>query len=194
MFRLSCKTIVLLSSLMILPVSASAQSTNPANMGSDTNSTKTENTLSGDDKSFFNNAAEAGLAEVEGGKLAQQKASTSEVKDFAARMVTDHGKVNEELKALAESKGATVSTEPSLMQKGELKALSLLDDKFDENYVDRMGVAAHESTIELFQDTIKNSEDADIKAFAEKTLPSLQEHLKMAQDLNPTVSKAKAQP
>jgi len=179
---------------MILPVSASAQSTNPANMGSDTNSTKTENTLSGDDKSFFNNAAEAGLAEVEGGKLAQQKASTSEVKDFAARMVTDHGKVNEELKALAESKGATVSTEPSLMQKGELKALSLLDDKFDENYVDRMGVAAHESTIELFQDTIKNSEDADIKAFAEKTLPSLQEHLKMAQDLNPTVSKAKAQP
>lgn len=194
MFRLSCKTIVLLSSLMILPVSASAQSTNPANMGSDTNSTKTENTLSGDDKSFFNNAAEAGLAEVEGGKLAQQKASTSEVKDFAARMVTDHGKVNEELKALAESKGATVSTEPSLMQKGELKALSLLDDKFDENYVDRMGVAAHESTIELFQDTIKNSEDADIKAFAEKTLPSLQEHLKMAQDLNPTLSKAKAQP
>ena len=194
MFRLSCKTIVLLSSLMIIPVSASAQSTNPANMGPDTNSAKGESSLSGEDKSFLNNAAEAGLAEIEGGKMAQEKAATSEVKAFAGHMVTDHTKVNEQLKALAASKGVTISTEPSMIQKGELKALSLLDDKFDENYVDRMGVAAHESTIELFQDTAENSEDADIKAFAGKTLPSLQAHLKMAKELNPTASKAKPQP
>ena len=183
---------LLLSTLFILPITASAQSTNPATDMSPTTETKSaKNSLSGSDESFFTNAAEAGLAEIEGAKMAQQKSSTSEVKDFAAHMITDHTKVNEELKALAAEKGVNLPTEPSLMQKGELKALSLLDDKFDENYVDRMAVSAHENTRELFKDTAKDSEDADIKAFARKTLPALESHLEMAKKLNPTVSKTK---
>lgn len=185
-------TTLLLSTLFMLPTTASAQSTNPAtDMSPNTETKSAKDDLSGSDESFFNQAAEAGLAEIEGAKLAQQKASTSEVKDFAARMITDHTKVSEELKALAIRKGVTLPTEPSLIQKGEIEALSLLDDKFDENYVDRMAVSAHESTITLFEDTVKDSEDADIKAFAQKTLPALEAHLDMAKTLHPTVSKTK---
>jgi len=191
MLRIPIKA-VLLSTLFVLPITASAQSTNPAtDMSPNTETKSTKDNLSGSDESFFTKAAEAGLAEIEGAKLAQQKASTSEVKDFAARMITDHTKVSEELKALAVKKGVTLPTEPSLIQKGEIKALSLLDDKFDENYVDRMAVSAHESTITLFKDTVKDSEDADIKAFAQKTLPALESHLDMAKKLHPTVSKTK---
>lgn len=191
MFRIPM-TALILSTLFALPITASAQSTNPAtDMSPNTETKSTKDNLAGKDEAFFNNAAEAGLAEIEGAKMAQQKASTSEVKDLAAHMITDHTKVSEELRSLATEKGVNLPTEPSLMQKGEIKALSLLDDKFDENYVDRMGVSAHESTIELFKDTAEHSEDAEIKAFAKKTLPALESHLEMAKKLNPTVSKIK---
>ncbi|ETF03599.1 hypothetical protein W822_05840 [Advenella kashmirensis W13003] len=184
------KNLLLISALLAIPFSASAQSTNPAtDMNPKTEMHPSEQKLSSNDESFLNDAAQAGLAEIEGGKLAQQKAKTSEVKDFATNMITDHTKVGDELKQLAAKKGVTVPTEPSLLQKGELKALSLLDDKFDENYVDRMAVAAHENTVELFKKTADEAEDGDIKVFAQKTLPALEEHLKMAKALHPTVSK-----
>lgn len=183
---------ILLSALFVLPITTSAQTTNPdADMHSNIEANSSGGDLSGSDETFFTKAAEAGLAEIEGANMAQTKASTSEVKEFAARMITDHTKINEELKMLATEKDVTLPAEPSLMQKAELKALGLLDDKFDSNYVDRMAVAAHEDAVELFKDTVENSEDADIKAFAQKTLPALQEHLKMAKALNPTVSKTK---
>lgn len=192
MFHLSCKTIILLSALLTVPNAASAQPA--ANTNPPTNNPPATTALAASDKSFLNDAAQAGMAEIEGAMLAQHKAATSEVKHFAAQMITEHTKVNDELKALAATKDVELPTEPSLLQKGELKALSLLEDKFDENYVDRLGVAAHESTIALFQDTAVISQDKDIKAFAERTLPSLQAHLKLAKALNPTASKARLQP
>lgn len=143
--------------------------------------------LDGGDRRFLENAAQGGHAEVEGSKMAQQKATSPDVKSFAEQMIQDHTKVNEELAALAQQKGYTPPTEPSLMQKAELKTLSMTDDSFDKMYASRIGVAAHEETLEMFQEAAANAKDPDIKAFAAKHVPALQKHLEMAKAMQQKV-------
>lgn len=144
------------------------------------------------DASFIKDAAKDGMAEVEAGKLAVQKATDPALKAFAQKMVDDHTKANEELKALAQSKGIDLPDDPSLMQKGKLKLLSSADGAtFDKRYADSMGVKDHEKAVKMFQKTASNAKDADVKAFAAKTLPTLQEHLKMARDMHSTTSAKK---
>jgi len=147
--------------------------------------------LDGDDKDFLENAAQSGHAEIEGSRMAQEKARNPDVKAFAEKMIQDHTKVGDELKALAQQKGYTPPAEPSLLQKAKLKTLGMTDDGFDEMYADQIGVSAHEDAVKLFQDASANAKDADIKAFAAKHLPALQEHLKMAQDLQRQVTERK---
>jgi putative membrane protein len=145
-------------------------------------------TLQGDDKDFVENAAQGGWAEIEGSKLAQTKATSPEVKQFAEQMIQDHTKANEELAALAKQKGYTPPTEPSLMQRTELKALSVVSgETFDKMYASRIGVSAHEDTVEMFEKAAKDAKDPDIKAFAAKTLPTLQHHLEMAKAMQQKV-------
>src|SRR5690606_20973277 len=108
-----------------------------------------ESQLEGDDEDFLEKAAHAGFTEVEGSRMAQEKATDPEVKAFADRMVEDHTKVNEELAALAKQKGYTPPTDPSLIQTAKLKALGLTDESFDRNYMSQIGVSAHEDAIEL---------------------------------------------
>lgn len=142
-----------------------------------------KSTLDGDDKDFLENAAQAGHAEIEGSKMAQEKAKDPDVKAFADKMIQDHTKVGEELAALASKKGYTPPEGPSLLQKAKIKTLSLTDDGFDGMYIDQIGVSAHEDAVKLFQDASANAKDPDIKAFAAEHLPALQEHLSMAQQL-----------
>lgn len=144
--------------------------------------------FSGSDEDFLKQAAQNGHAEVESGKLAIQKAeANAQVKRFAQMMVTDHQKTGEELKALAASKGLEVPTEPSIMQRAKLKLLSTSDgENFSRGYIESMGVGAHKETIELFEEAAKEADSAEVKAFATKTLPTLQKHLKMAQELHTT--------
>ncbi|WP_233233289.1 DUF4142 domain-containing protein [Bordetella sp. LUAb4] len=149
----------------------------------------TANHLASADKSFLEDAAQGGNTEIAGSKLALEKSKNADVKAFATQMIKDHTAVGEELAALARSKGYTPPTEPSLMQKGELKALDVTDDSFDSMYARRIGVAAHESTVELFEKAAKDAKDPEIKAFAQKTLPSLQSHLEMAKALQAKVTK-----
>ncbi|QET04476.1 MULTISPECIES: DUF4142 domain-containing protein [Cupriavidus] len=140
------------------------------------------------DRTFLENAAQGGHAEIEGSKLANQKSANADVKAFASRMIQDHTKVGDELTSLARSKGYTPPTEPSLVQKGELKALGVLDgSKFDKMYSSRIGVAAHENTVKMFREASQNAKDADVKAFATKQLPALEQHLQMARDLDKKV-------
>jgi len=136
------------------------------------------------DAAFMKEAAQAGNAEVEASKLAQTKAQRADVKTFAQTMIDDHTKVGDELKALAASKKVELPTGPSVMQKGELKMIDAgADAKFDERYVKAFGVKAHEDTVKLFQEAASEAKDADVKAFAQKTLPGLQHHLEMARSL-----------
>lgn len=147
------------------------------------------------DIAFLNQAAQNGHAEVEGSKLALTKATNAQVKSFAQQMVDDHTKANQELASLASSKGVEVPTEPSLAQKAKMKLLSAADGaRFDQRYADSIGVTAHQDTIKLFERASTDAKDPDVKAFAVKTLPTLQHHLQMAQDLKKmTDNEGKAQ-
>jgi putative membrane protein len=146
--------------------------------------------LSKDDTQFLNKAAQGGHAEVESSKLAQSRAKNSNVKSFASQMITDHSKAGNELRQLAESKGVKVANEPSVAQKEELKVLSeSKDEQFDKSFAESFGVKAHEETVKLFKDAATHASDPDVKAFAQKTLPTLQHHLEMAKSMNAVLEK-----
>ena len=140
--------------------------------------------LSHQDTSFLKDAAEGGNAEVEGSKVALEKSGNADVKTFAQMMVDDHGKAGTELKGLADQKGVKVSDTPSMTKKAEIKMLSeRKGSSFDQHYADSIGVKAHQDTIKLFQKEVDKGSDADVKAWASKTLPTLQHHLEAAQAL-----------
>ncbi len=148
--------------------------------------------LSHQDTSFLKDAAEGGSAEVEGSKVALAQSGNADVKTFAQMMVDDHGKAGAELKGLADQKGVKVADTPSLTKKTEIKMLSeRKGSSFDQHYADSIGVKAHQDTIKLFQKEVDKGTDADVKAWASKTLPALQHHLEAAQALK---AKADAEP
>lgn len=147
--------------------------------------------LAKQDAQFLQQAAQNGHAEVESSKLAQTKATTPQVKAFAEQMVADHTKTGEELKTLAQSKGVQVPAEPSDKQKSKLQKLGSAEGaKFDKQYASEMGVDAHEDTVKLFKKGASQAKDPDVKAFAERTLPTLEHHLSMAKELKSTVDKS----
>ena len=140
--------------------------------------------LSQQDRDFATKAASGGMAEVSLGRLAMQNADSDAVREFGLKMVEDHGKANEKLKNLAEKKMIALPKQP----KGEHAATrdrldGLKGSQFDRQYADAM-VKDHQSTIELFQREADEGQDADLKRFAESTLPTLKQHLKLAQDLD----------
>lgn len=136
-----------------------------------------------DDAEFAVKAADSGLAEVNASKVAQEKAQDQRVKDFAAMMIGDHTKANEELKALASSKNITLPNapgEPHVKNVADLNSYTGAD--FDKEYMDLM-VDDHQKAVNLFEDAAEDVEDPDLRAFAAKTLPSLQKHLEHAKTL-----------
>jgi putative membrane protein len=149
--------------------------TEPAKPASD----KGDMVVTGGDLAFMNDAAPGGLAEVELGKLAAQKAQSAEVKAFAQKMVEDHSKAGEELKQLASQKKVTLPTEILPKHKEIVEKLSKLSGAdFDREYVKAM-VADHEKDVTAFNSVAIGATDADVKAFAAKTLPTLKMHLEM---------------
>ncbi|MGV3560054.1 DUF4142 domain-containing protein [Larkinella arboricola] len=129
-----------------------------------------------DDSEFAIKAASGGLMEVELGKLAEQKAQSKQVKDFGAMMVADHSKANEELKTLAASKNISIPATLSEDHQKHVDDLSKLSGaEFDKEYV-RLMVDDHKEDIDLFKEASFDAKDPDIKAFAGKTLPTLQKH------------------
>jgi putative membrane protein len=130
------------------------------------------------DASFYKHAAEGGIAEVAAGQLAQDKANSQQVKEFGAMMVKDHSAANEKLQALASSKGITLPTSASVGQMATKAKLDVLSgDTFDKSYV-KGQITAHRQTIDLFRKEISAGQDADAKAFATATLPTVRAHLK----------------
>lgn len=143
----------------------------------------------GADSAFMRTAAMDGMAEVDHGRLAVQNAESSDVKQFAQRMVDDHGKANSELKSLASQKSVTLPIELDAKHKAMHDKLSKLSGAgFDKAYMSHM-VTAHKEAVALFEREAKNGTDAEAKSFAEKTLPTLREHLKMAQDVSQRANK-----
>ena len=131
-------------------------------------------------ESFIEEAATGGLAEVRLGKLAQERAASADVKSFGKRMTDDHSKANAELERLAASKKVTVPKELDAKHKATYDRLSKLSGRqFDEAYMDEM-LQDHRHDVAAFE-AASQSGDPDVKAFASKTLPTLQHHLQEAE-------------
>ena len=140
----------------------------------------TSSTMSPADKEFVAKAAEGGLAEVMMGRTAADKAKAKAVKEFGQRMITDHSKANDELKQLAFTKGLDVPVEAGQENKEAAQHLSQLSGAaFDKAYMAHM-VEDHEKDVAEFRKALQNVQDPDLKAWVEKTLPTLEEHLRLA--------------
>jgi putative membrane protein len=130
------------------------------------------------DASFYKNAAEGGISEVDAGNLASTKGNSQAVKDFGTMMVKDHSAANDKLKSIASSKGVDLPTSASMSQMATKAKLDVLSgDTFDKSYI-KSQVKAHRETIALFKKEIASGQDADAKAFATSTLPTLRTHMK----------------
>ena len=106
---------------------------------------------------------------------------------FAAKMVQDHSKANEEIRGLAQAKGVTMPARPKLAENHEMSKLAKLQgDAFDREYMDHM-VKDHRKDVKEFRKQADKAKDGDVKSFAANTLPTLEEHLKLAQDADAAV-------
>src|SRR5881227_2042534 len=148
--------------------------------------------LSEKDKTFMKKAAKGGMMEVAMGKLAEQNGQSDDVKSFGEQMVTDHSKANDELKSIASQKGITLPTSMNSKQQSEYNRLSKLQGAdFDREYM-KMMVSDHRTDVNEFRKESERGSDPDIKAFASKTLPTLQEHLQMAESTDAKVKGSKS--
>ena len=131
---------------------------------------------------FVQKAAQDGMTEVELGKVALAKSQNAEVREFAQRMVTDHGKANQELAALAQKKGINAPKQLDAEHQSMVKMLEARSGAaFDAEYSRHMNMD-HTKAISLFEAASKSG-DADFAGFAQKTLPTLNEHKKLASEL-----------
>ena len=148
----------------------------------------TASTLVDADKVFIMKAAQGGMAEVVLGSMAAQQGTDAGVKSFGTRMTNDHGKANDELKALATNKGLALPTELDAEAKKTQDELSKkVGMDFDKAYMDAM-VKDHEKDVAEFQKESTSAQDPDLKAWVSKTLPTLQDHLKQAKEIAGKVS------
>ena len=139
------------------------------------------------DEAWVMKIAKGGMAEVELGKLAAEKASSDAVKKFGQRMVDDHSKANDELKALAQSKKITLPTEIGPEEKAlRDRLIKLSGPAFDQAYMKAM-LNDHLKDVGEFRTESRSGKDPDVKAWAARTLPTLEEHLKLARDANGAV-------
>ena len=140
--------------------------------------------LNSQDEGFVKKVSQMGMAEVQIGMLGAKKASNADVKAFAEKMVSDHTAVKAEVKTLAGDKRVEISavTDPN-----DTEVLKSLEAKatgpdFDKAFLNQME-KDHKKTISLVEDISKDSKDGDLKAWADKTLPSLRSHLEMVKSL-----------
>ena len=176
-------TATLAALVAFAPALASAQTSTSAEKAAADKSAK----LSSSDRKFVTEALKGGMAEVELGKLASERASSDAVKQFGKRMADDHGKAGDELKTLAQGKGITP---PSALEAKDAqlrdRLAKLAGAEFDRAYVDAM-VKDHRKDVKDFQREADKAKDPDVKSFASKTLPTLQDHLKQVEDLQTQV-------
>jgi putative membrane protein len=139
--------------------------------------------LSSRDSDFLMDAAMGGMMEVHLGKMAVQFGQSAAVKEFGQRMIDDHSKANAELMQLASTKGITLPTELDQKHRNQANKLQRMKGaEFDSAYA-KMMLKDHSDDVEDFEKQSTRGEDPDLKAFATKSLPTLQEHLQMVRAL-----------
>jgi len=160
----------IVSHLYICALALGAISLTGVVRAADTTSTGGSSSLSDKDKTFMKKAAKGGMMEVAMGQVAEQKGQSEDVKSFGKRMVTDHGKANDELKAIASRKGVQLPSKEHSMKWTSDKA-----------YIDAM-VKDHEKDLAEFKEEASSGTDAEVKKFADDTAKIIQEHLDLAKE------------
>jgi putative membrane protein len=180
------KSFLLALSLTVATGSAMAQSdTSTQTPAPATNSTAAMKPSSATED-FVKNASIGNQFEIESSRVALEQARSDEVKRFAQRMVDDHGKAGAMLAEMAQKEGMAAPKVPELDSKHTqmLQKIRSAGEgaQFDRAYVDAQ-VAAHKEAVNLFRDYSQNGDNANLKNFAQTTLPTLEDHLRQIEDL-----------
>ena len=157
-----------------------------------TDASKTQ--VAAEDMQFMKDAAQSGIAEVKMGELAASNGESQPVKDLAKKLVTDHTKANEELKQLATKKSVMLPDAVTEQQKTMLQHLASLKGREFDTAFKQHAVENHQKSVDKFKTASEKAKDADLKAFAAKTLPTLQQHLALAKQLNAGPTATQPQP
>ena len=189
--RISSRVSFVVGVLLFGTTAMAATSDKSVPSSSDVKRADVKSALSSGDVKFVKQAAQGGMMEVELGKIAADKATSAQVKDFARRMVDDHSKANTELMSLAKSKNVELATALEGKHKSTVDRLSKVEaDKFDRQYMNLM-VSDHKDDIKSFENAANKAKDADVKSFAAKNLPTLKTHLQLAQETDKSLKAAK---
>jgi putative membrane protein len=141
------------------------------------------------DKSFLQDSYKDGVTEIQSGEMAARKTGNPDVKAFAEKLVQDHRQANNELKAMADSKKVAVQGGESLQDTSKGKSLDAkVGGDFDKAFIDEQ-IKDHKKDIDAFQKEANDAKDTDVKNLANKLLPTLKEHLSMAESIQAKIGK-----
>jgi putative membrane protein len=174
--------VLFVSLTLICAACADSSNSNTHSNTNSANSNASSNALSSGDRDFMTKAAIGGMEEVQLGRLAAQKGVNNDVKQFGQRMVDDHSKANNELMSLAAQKNVTLPTALDQQHQDDVDRLTKLSGAaFDREYMTMM-VKDHIEDVAEFQREAASGSDADVRAWAGRTVPTLQQHSQMAQE------------
>ena len=189
-------TLPALLALALTFAAAQAQTTSPASSptggqsapvtqpGTGTRNLPAADKVTRGDRKFIEDAANSGMFEVQAAQLAASKATDANVKSFAGMLVDHHTAANNELVKLANARGIELAVAPKRSLRRDIEKLGTKKgEEFDRDFVRNVGIKAHEKDIKLFEKASKDVKDAELKAFVDKTLPTLREHLAAAEKL-----------
>ncbi len=170
---------------MFTTVGVHAQTQTSAAMSGTADQTASSGKLSSGDEKALKDMAQANINEIAAGKLALDKALSSEVKTFAQKMVDDHGAALTKVQAVAEKKGVKLPTDPDAKHKAMAAKLEKENgEAFDKMYMENAGTKDHKMVLSTLQSDAKKIKDPDVKALADAHTPVVEEHLKSAQQMS----------
>jgi len=166
------------------PTAAGATAAASGVPGSTADAGGTSQPLDAGDRKFVTEAAAGGMFEVQASKLAADKATDPALKTFASMLATDHSNANDELKAFASAHNLTLPTSLPKGLQAQLDKLQKASGKdFDKQYAQIVGIKDHKEDIAKFEKASSEAKNPELKAWVDKTLPTLKEHLAAAQKL-----------
>ena len=146
--------------------------------------------MSAVDRGFMLEAASDGMAEVELGRLAAQRASSDTIRQFGQRMMADHDAANQELLQLAQRKGVALPQQPDAKHRAAMDRLATMSGaQFDQAYMTEM-VKDHQNDAAVFEREIREGQDPEVRAWASKVLATVREHQRLAGDIHSRMAQA----
>ena len=149
--------------------------------------------LSRSDQKMIMSMAQANLAEIEMGRLAQNKSQSDQVKNFAQQMIVDHSKALTEVQQVAQARGISLPNELDRAHRAKADKLAAMSgDAFDRAYMAQAGVSDHKKNHSMLRSAQSKARDPELKALAARTLPIVDQHLNSAQQLHKSTAQGRS--